>query len=39
MLLRSTGGKFGGKVGGAEAGTEEVGSTLTVWDASITVTD
>lgn len=34
MLLRSSGGRLGGDVGGAVAGTDEVGSTLTVWVAT-----
>ena len=39
MLLRSSGGRLAGDVGGAVAGTDEVGSTLTVWVASVAVTD
>jgi len=38
MLLRSIGGRLGGNVGGAVAGTDEVGSTLSVWVASVAVT-
>lgn len=38
MLLRSSGGKLGGEVGGAVAGTDEEGNMLIVWDASVAVT-
>ena len=39
MLLRSSGGRLGGDVGGVVAGTDEVGSKLTGWLASVAVTD
>lgn len=39
MLLRSSGGRLGGDVGGAVAGTDEVGSTLTVWVVPVADTD